>query len=90
MMPFQRNASYLHDRTVETLGLLYAMHWPYYQHETARDARKSPVHDRIANLGGVFGDVAGWERANWFAPKYCRSKAAHKARYDAPEIQRYY
>lgn len=69
MMPFQRNASYLHDRTTETLGLLYAMHWPYYQPKTARDARKSPVHDRIADLGGAFGTVAGWERANWFAPK---------------------
>lgn len=68
MMPFQRNASYLKDRTYETLGLLYAMHWPYYQNRTARDARKSPVHDRISDLGAVFGTVAGWERANWFAP----------------------
>lgn len=33
MMPFQHNASYLRDRTVETLGLLYAMHWPYRQPE---------------------------------------------------------
>lgn len=68
MMPFQRNAAYLEDRTYETLGLLYGMHWPFYQNQTARDARKSPVHDRIADLGGVFGSVAGWERANWFAP----------------------
>lgn len=68
MMPFQRNESYLYDRTKETLGLLYAMHWPFYQPETARGVRKSPVHDRIADIGGVFGTVAGWERANWFAP----------------------
>src|SRR2546430_737433 len=29
--PFQRNKRYLRDRTVETLGLLYAMHWPFRQ-----------------------------------------------------------
>ena len=26
--PFQSNRTYLRDRTTETLGLLYAMHWP--------------------------------------------------------------
>jgi 4-methylaminobutanoate oxidase (formaldehyde-forming) len=68
MMPFQRNRSYLHDRTVEALGLLYAMHWPYRQPETARGVRRSPVHDRLAARGACFGETAGWERANWFAP----------------------
>ncbi|MGF1663841.1 MAG: FAD-dependent oxidoreductase [Kineosporiaceae bacterium] len=68
MMPFQRNARYLHDRTVESLGLLYAMHWPFRQPETARGVRRSPVHDRLAAAGACFGEAAGWERANWFAP----------------------
>jgi 4-methylaminobutanoate oxidase (formaldehyde-forming) len=65
--PFQRNRRYLHDRTVESLGLLYAMHWPYRQPETARGARTSPLHERVAAAGACFGDTAGWERANWFA-----------------------
>ncbi|MCP4038181.1 MAG: FAD-dependent oxidoreductase, partial [bacterium] len=68
MMPFQSNANYLHDRTVESLGLLYAMHWPFRQAKTARGARKSPLHDRLAAKGACFGELAGWERANWFAP----------------------
>ncbi len=68
VMPFQANRAYLRDRTGETLGLLYAMHWPYRQVETARDARRSPLHDRLAVLGACFGETAGWERANWFAP----------------------
>ncbi|MEA3185669.1 MAG: hypothetical protein QOJ74_2146 [Ilumatobacteraceae bacterium] len=67
-MPFQRNATYLRDRTVEALGLLYAMHWPYRQPETARGVRRSPFHDRLAERGACFGEVAGWERTNWFAP----------------------
>ena len=69
MMPFQSNASYLHDRTFETLGLLYAMHWPFRQPETARGVRQSVLHDRLAARGACFGETAGWERANWFAPE---------------------
>jgi heterotetrameric sarcosine oxidase gamma subunit len=69
MMPFQGNAKYLHDRTVEGLGLLYAMHWPFRQLETARPARVTPLHDRLLAKGACFGELCGWERANWFAPK---------------------
>ncbi len=69
VMPFQRNQQYLHDRTVEALGLLYAMHWPFRQPDTARGARKSALHDRLAAQRACFGEVAGWERANWFAPE---------------------
>ena len=68
VMPFQRNRIYLHDRTVEALGLLYAMHWPFFQPETARGVRRSALHDRLASKGACFGEVAGWERTNWFAP----------------------
>jgi glycine cleavage system aminomethyltransferase T/glycine/D-amino acid oxidase-like deaminating enzyme len=78
VMPFQRNRKYLHDRTVETLGLLYAMHWPYYQYRTARNARRTPLHDRLIAAGACMGETAGWERPNWFAapgskPEYAYS-----------------
>jgi 4-methylaminobutanoate oxidase (formaldehyde-forming) len=69
VMPFQRNRRYLRDRTVETLGLLYAMHWPFRQPETARGVRKSALHDRLLARRACFGEVAGWERPNWFAPE---------------------
>ncbi len=69
MMPFQGNAKYLHDRTVEGLGLLYAMHWPFRQYDTARMARTSPLHDRLKDRGACFGEAGGWERPNWFAPE---------------------
>jgi 4-methylaminobutanoate oxidase (formaldehyde-forming) len=67
-LPFQRNKKYLHDRTVESLGLLYAMHWPFRQAETARGVRKSSIHDRLQAAGACFGEVAGFERPNWYAP----------------------
>lgn len=67
MHPFQGTRRYLHDRTTETLGLLYAMHWPFRQFETARGARRSPLHDRLVAAGAVMGELSGWERANWYA-----------------------
>ena len=68
MQPFQGGASYLRQRAGEALGLLYAMHWPYRQYETVRGLRRSPLHSRLVAHDACFGEVAGWERPNWFAP----------------------
>jgi len=69
MHPFQTNRRYLCDRSVEALGLLYAMHWPFRQVETARGVRRSPIHDRLVALGACHGENGGWERPNWYAPE---------------------
>jgi len=66
---FERNRTYLYDRTKESLGLLYAMHWPFRQPETARGARRSPFYDRLDARGACFGVTMGWERPMWFADK---------------------
>ena len=66
-LPFQADTDYLQERISESLGLLYAMHWPFRQYESARGQRLSPLHDRIAAAGAVFGETAGWERPNWYA-----------------------
>ncbi len=65
--PFQGEPAYLQERISESLGLLYAMHWPFRQYESARGQRCSPLHDRLDEAGAVFGELAGWERPNWFA-----------------------
>ncbi|WP_321831490.1 FAD-dependent oxidoreductase [Thalassovita sp.] len=67
MHPFQGNRHYLVERAKESLGLLYADHYPFRQKATARGVRRSVLHDRLADEGAVFGELAGWERANWFA-----------------------
>ena len=74
MQPFQANRHYLKTRVSETLGLLYADHFPYRQVETARDVRMSPIHDRLKGRGACFGEVIGWERANWFLPDSARAE----------------
>lgn len=68
-LPFQTNRSYLHDRVTESLGLLYAMHWPFRQFESGRGVRRSPFYDRLVAAGACHGSAFGWERPNWYAPK---------------------
>jgi 4-methylaminobutanoate oxidase (formaldehyde-forming) len=65
--PQQATLPYLRERTRETLGRLYAMHWPFLQPETARGARRTPLHERTADAGACFGELCGWERPNWYA-----------------------
>jgi glycine cleavage system aminomethyltransferase T/glycine/D-amino acid oxidase-like deaminating enzyme len=81
MFPFQGNRRYLQARVGETLGLLYADHFPHRHYETARGLRHSPLHERLAARGACFGEGAGWERPFWFLP------AAAAARGDRPEYR---
>jgi len=80
IQPFQNSRAYLAARVSETLGLLYADHFPYRQFQTARGIRRSPLHERLEGLGACFGEMAGWERANWFLPQEAR-EAGEKAEY---------
>ncbi|MEO0665581.1 MAG: FAD-dependent oxidoreductase, partial [Pseudomonadota bacterium] len=76
MQPFQGNKTYLYERSKETLGLLYADHFPFLQKRTARGVRRTPFHSHLAERGAVFGELSGWERANWFA------RGSQEANYD--------
>jgi glycine cleavage system aminomethyltransferase T/glycine/D-amino acid oxidase-like deaminating enzyme len=69
MFPFQSTQKYIEERVTETLGLLYDNHYPYKQMETARNLRHSPLHEKLAERNACFGEAAGWERPNWFAPE---------------------
>ena len=64
--PDQNNRHYLHARSVEALGRLYAMHWPFKQVHTARNVRRTPLYSRLAELGACFGEINGLERAFWY------------------------
>ncbi len=67
--PYQNNPEYRKTRVVETLGLVYRRHYPTRTPQTARGARRSPFHDRMAAKGAYFVDVSGWESPGWFAPE---------------------
>ncbi len=64
--PFHGNARHLKERTVESLGLHYAMRWPRQELESARPLRRSPLYDRLQARGARFGARMGWERPLYF------------------------
>ncbi|HIL20186.1 MAG TPA: FAD-dependent oxidoreductase, partial [Candidatus Thioglobus sp.] len=66
MQPFQNNKTYLANRVSESLGYLYENHFPYHQFSTGRGLRRSPLHQFFTDHGACYGEVAGWERPNWF------------------------
>ena len=66
--PYQATPEYRRTRTVESLGLVYKCHYPFYAMQTARGAKLSPLHQRLAARGAYFRDVSGWEGADWYTP----------------------
>jgi 4-methylaminobutanoate oxidase (formaldehyde-forming) len=65
---YQCNPEYRRDRALESLGTVYKCHFPTRSMDTARGARRSVLHDRLAAAGACFTEVSGWEAPGWFAP----------------------
>ncbi len=65
---YQGNPEYRASRTVESLGMVYACHYPNRSMRTARGAKLSPLHHRLVEQRAWFRDVSGWEGADWYAP----------------------
>ncbi|MBB5868137.1 4-methylaminobutanoate oxidase (formaldehyde-forming) [Allocatelliglobosispora scoriae] len=66
---YQRNPEYRATRTVESLGMVYACHYPGRSMQSARGAKLSPLHHRLAGQRAYFKDVSGWESPDWYAPE---------------------
>ena len=66
--PQQNVLRALHDRIPEVLGNHYELLFPGVQPRTVRGVRRSPLHEAHARAGAHFGNRAGWERAEVFAP----------------------
>ena len=64
--PHQATRAFIVPRVSETLGLLYADHFPYRQFATSRGVRRTPIHEQLARHGAFFGETAGYERPQWF------------------------
>ena len=72
---FHSELDFITERVTETLGNLYAMHWPFKQHTTSRNQKLMPYHDHLLKRGACFGQAAAYERPMWYAingnePKY--------------------
>ncbi|MCP4142471.1 MAG: FAD-dependent oxidoreductase [Chloroflexi bacterium] len=66
--PFQGNQKFLADRTVEMLGWQYNLIYPNTAVESARNVRKTAIHEQLAKAGAFFVEGMGWEIPDWYAP----------------------
>ena len=69
---YAADTDWLRARTVESLGLHYAMRWPRHELTSGRPQRVSPLYERLKAKGARFGSKFGWERPNYFAAEEMR------------------
>ena len=62
------NTAWVAERSKELPSWVFDVNMPRREHKHARNLRLSPFHDRFEAAGARFGQAAGWERPNWFAP----------------------
>ncbi len=75
-----RDRAWTCERTLEAYGKHYAIGYPHEEYDSGRPRITSPLYDRLAARGAVFGSKLGWERPNWFA--------AHPGARDEPSMGR--
>ena len=63
-----RSRGYTVARTKEIYETYYEVKYPGHERAAGRPLRLSPAYARLQELGAVFGEKSGWERANWFEP----------------------
>lgn len=71
---FQIARSFRHDRTVEALGVLYAVGWPNREYASGRGARRTPLHHWHVAKNAVLGERAGWEVPLVYAPEGAKAE----------------
>jgi 4-methylaminobutanoate oxidase (formaldehyde-forming) len=62
-----RSRRYALAKAYEIYSTHYDVRYPGEENRAGRPLRTSPTYQRLQALGAVFGEKAGWERANWFA-----------------------
>jgi 4-methylaminobutanoate oxidase (formaldehyde-forming) len=65
--PHHRDEGWTRARTLEAYAKHYTISWPHEDYDSGRPNRVSPLYERLAERGAVFGEKFGWERPNWFA-----------------------
>jgi 4-methylaminobutanoate oxidase (formaldehyde-forming) len=67
-------------RTTEVYSTYYDVKYPGHERQAGRPLRLSPTYPRLRELGAVFGEKSGWERANWFEPNAAAGDEALRPR----------
>jgi len=75
-----RSRDYTLARTKEVYETYYDVRYPGHERTAGRPLKVSPAYPRLQEQGAVFGEKAGWERANWFEPNAARGDESLRPR----------
>jgi glycine cleavage system aminomethyltransferase T/glycine/D-amino acid oxidase-like deaminating enzyme len=75
-----RSPEYTLARTKEIYETYYDVKYPGHERSAGRPLRVSSAYDRLRELGAVFGEKSGWERANWFEPNAAQGEESLRPR----------
>jgi len=75
-----RSQEYTLARTKEIYETYYDVKYPGHERSAGRPLRVSPAYARLQELGAIFGEKSGWERANWFEPNAARGDESLRPR----------
>ena len=75
-----RSREYTVARTTEIYETYYDVKYPGHERSAGRPLRVSSAYSRLQELGAVFGEKSGWERANWFEPNAARGDESLRPR----------
>jgi len=78
--PHYESREYTLARTTEIYSTYYDVKYPGHERSAGRPLRVSPTYSRTQELGAVFGEKSGWERANWFEPNAARGDESLRPR----------
>jgi 4-methylaminobutanoate oxidase (formaldehyde-forming) len=76
---------YVTAKAREVYRRYYQLRFPYDEDEWGRPARRSPLYERLAARGAIFGERNGWERVNFFETgRPGRSQGAEQGSWGRP------
>jgi glycine cleavage system aminomethyltransferase T/glycine/D-amino acid oxidase-like deaminating enzyme len=78
--PAYRSREYTLARTKEIYETYYDVKYPGHERSAGRPLRVSSAYGRLQDLGAVFGEKSGWERANWFETNETRGDESLRPR----------
>jgi 4-methylaminobutanoate oxidase (formaldehyde-forming) len=73
----ENTRAFRRDRTPETLGKSFGQHYPNDEWHSARNVKRSVLHERLAAAGAYFAESYRWEIADWFAPSAAQARIEH-------------
>ena len=63
------NKDYTAKKIYQAYEMMHFIPFPAEERPAARKVKTGPIYDLLEKQGACFGQMYGWERANWFAPE---------------------